>query len=651
MQFKYPEIFYFLFVLIIPIIVHLFQLQKFKKIAFTNVQFLQKISLETRKSSRLKKLLILATRLLALIAILFTFSQPYFSENKSDVINHNYIYLDNSLSLNTNSKNGNELRLATQKIIQYASETDRYSLLTNDDLYSNISKKELDDLLKNINFSSKKNNLSEKVIAIESQKKQKTNSLNKNILISDFQNIEKNKNNEFTNVNTLFSLVKIKSDKKNNISIDSVFVNSTKTDEISITVLVRNQGEAKNNIPIALYNSSNLINKHSFSIEENQVKNIEFSISKSTKFSGIIKVTYNDIFTFDNTFYFTVNSPKKTNVLNIGKVSNSFTEIFTENDFSYRNITQQNINYNLIPNQQLIILNELENIPNVLQNSMLQFIKNGGHLLIIPNQKITIDSYNSFFDKIGRGKISSRNKDSLKITQINFNHPLFTSVFSKEVTNFQYPTAYYSYQNNLKGDKIISFENQSAFFQEIENPFSKVYWFASSLDNQSTNFSKSPLIVPTLFNIARQSLEISKPYYILQEENNIDIQNSIQKDEVLTITNGFDSFIPLQQSFANKIIFTTNENPKSAGFYKVIFQKDTIETLAFNVSSCESLLTFKDVKTLSKTNNNIVIYDSIESLFKEINKKNEVQWLWKLFLTIAIVSLLLEILILKFFRT
>ena len=142
MQFKYPEIFYFLFVLIIPIIVHLFQLQKFKKIAFTNVQFLQKISLETRKSSRLKKLLILATRLLGIIAILFTFSQPYFSENKSDVKNHNFIYLDNSLSLNTNSKNGNELRLAAQKIIQYASETDRYSLLTNDDLYSNISKKD-----------------------------------------------------------------------------------------------------------------------------------------------------------------------------------------------------------------------------------------------------------------------------------------------------------------------------------------------------------------------------------------------------------------------------------------------------------------------------------------------------------------------------
>ena len=37
MQFKHPELLYALFLLIIPIIVHLFQLRKFQKEAFTNV--------------------------------------------------------------------------------------------------------------------------------------------------------------------------------------------------------------------------------------------------------------------------------------------------------------------------------------------------------------------------------------------------------------------------------------------------------------------------------------------------------------------------------------------------------------------------------------------------------------------------------------
>lgn len=82
MQFKHPEILYFLALLIIPILVHLFQLQRFVKVPFTNVAFLQKLAIQTRKSSRIKKWLILTTRLLSLSALIFAFTQPYFS-NKS----------------------------------------------------------------------------------------------------------------------------------------------------------------------------------------------------------------------------------------------------------------------------------------------------------------------------------------------------------------------------------------------------------------------------------------------------------------------------------------------------------------------------------------------------------------------------------------
>jgi hypothetical protein len=45
----------------------------------------------------------------------------------------------------------------------------------------------------------------------------------------------------------------------------------------------------------------------------------------------------------------------------------------------------------------------------------------------------------------------------------------------------------------------------------------------------------------------------------------------------------------------------------------------------------------------------VTIATSIPTIFKEINKKYEVHWLWKWFLTLAIVSLLLELLILKFY--
>ena len=74
MQFKHPEILYALLLLVIPIIVHLFQLRRFQKVPFTNVAFLKEITLQTRKSSTIKKWMTLITRLfLFTIAIALKF--------------------------------------------------------------------------------------------------------------------------------------------------------------------------------------------------------------------------------------------------------------------------------------------------------------------------------------------------------------------------------------------------------------------------------------------------------------------------------------------------------------------------------------------------------------------------------------------------
>ena len=80
-------------------------------------------------------------------------------------------------------------------------------------------------------------------------------------------------------------------------------------------------------------------------------------------------------------------------------------------------------------------------------------------------------------------------------------------------------------------------------------------------------------------------------------------------------------------------------------------KKDTLKTLAFNNPKDESSMTFLNTKSLAKNNKNISTSNSIKEHFQEINEKSEVHWLWKWFLTLAIVSLLLEILILKFFKS
>jgi len=649
MYFKYPGIFYFLIVLVIPIIIHLFNLQNFKRVAFTNVQFLKRVKLESRKSSKIKKLIILTLRLISFLALLFTFSQPYYSDKKINENTHNFIYLDNSMSLNTNEENGNKLNIAVQEIIQFAPKKATYSLLTNDEFLSNISKEEMNIYLKNINFSTKKIYFGDKIKTLESKIINKTNNVSKIILISDFQQFIKKNNYKFTNVNTPFYVINPDLKKKNNISVDSVFIKTNDRKGNSISVVIKNQGKEKKDIPIALYNDTNLLNKQSFSVKKDRTKTIEFPITNLDRLKGKIEITYNDVFLFDNIFYFTLDTPKKTSVLTIGQNSTFLSRIFTKDDFLLTSTSADQINYNLIPSQQLIILNQLQNISDILNNSLQQFIKGGGHLLIIPNKNIKISSYNSFLKTFNKGFIRKNNSDTLKITDINFEHPIFNNVFSKKVTNFQYPFVSQFYNHNFSGPTILSFQNNSSFLKEINNSFSKIYFFSSSLDKKSTNFFNSPLIVPILFNIAKQSLEIDKPYYILQEKNMIEINKKINKNQLIKISNSKNSFIPQQKTSSNKISLYTNKEPIEKGFYTISLEKDTLKTIAFNISPKESLLSFQNLSNIQ--NKNILAYDSIKELFTEINEKNKVQWLWRLFLTIAIVSLLLEILILKFFKT
>jgi hypothetical protein len=644
MYFKNPEILYFLALLIIPILVHLFQLQKFVKIPFSNVAFLQKIQQQTRKSSRIKKWLILATRLLLVSGIIFAFSQPYFGNINKGEKQHSFLYLDTSLSTSTKGEKGNLLQVAIQEIIESTALNNRYSLLTNTNFHKDLSKDELKNVLLKVEKTAKKLDLETVFLKIAQEEKTRTNTLNENILISDFQGTYKNK---FTNVTTAFSAVQLIPSKKNNVSIDSVFVSIENNNSFRVHALVTNQGVEKENLPIALFNGEKLISKQTFFIAKDSQKTIEFNVQNSASFAGKLALSFTDAFLFDNQYFFNLNNSAKIRVLSLGKKADFLSKIYTKETFTYRHSTPQNINYNSIQKQQLIVLNELENIPEILMKSLVNFSKNGGSIALIPNEKINLASYNLFLKTLKLGKMESMKKDTLKITTIHYNHPIFENVFSEKITNFQYPEVHNYYPILANTSKIVSFENNTPFISQLGN--SNFYYISSALHKKNSNFLNSPLIVPVFFNFGNKSFQYPKLAYRIDQENIFEIETQIGKDEILTISNALTSFIPLQQTLQNKVIITTKEQPLETGFYAILKQKKEIKKIAFNAPKEESLLRYLDLNTFKKRYKNSSISLSVKDVFEKINKKNEVHWLWKWFLALAIVSLFLEILILKFY--
>ena len=644
MQFKNPEILYFLALLIIPVLIHLFQLQKFVKVPFTNVAFLQKIQQQTRKSSRIKKWLILASRLLLLTAVIFAFSQPYFSNKDRLKKQHTFIYLDNSLSTNSRGEKGDLLKVAVQEIIENTAAENAYSLRTNADFYKDLNKENLKKILLKVVKTPKKLNLSSILLQIDQENKLRSNTSNKSVLISDFQTSYPKK---FTNVTTPFSVIKLEATKKDNLSIDSVFINNKNANNFTVNVILRNQGPKKNKVPIAIFNGEKLISKQSFLIEKDVQKTIAFTIANASNILGKIELNLPDTYLHDNQYYFTLNNNEKTPILTIGMNAPFLSKIYTQKEFKLTNSLPENVNYNTLQNQQLIVLNELENIPVILINSLVKFSKNGGTIVIIPNEKITISSYNQLLKKLNLGAIEPVRKDTLKITEINYTHPIFKNVFSKEVKNFQYPSvqSHYPYRGALS--KIVSFQNNTAFISQLAN--SKTYYISSALNKNNSNFLNSPLIVPIFYNFGELSFKQSKLAYRIDQENTIAIATKMGKDEILVIAKNNASFIPLQQTYQNKVVIKTKEQPLVAGFYAVLKENINIKDLAYNYPKEESLLNFRDVNVIKRNNKNSTISSSIREVFEEINKNNEVHWLWKWFLALAFVSLLLELLILKFY--
>ena len=132
MQFKHPEILWALFLLVIPILIHLFQLRRFTKTPFTNVAMLQKVVSESRKSNTLKKWLLLITRLLLFAAIIIAFAQPFIATNTALQKKETVVYLDDSFSMQAKNNGISLLEKAVQDFIKNIGADTEFSLFTNE---------------------------------------------------------------------------------------------------------------------------------------------------------------------------------------------------------------------------------------------------------------------------------------------------------------------------------------------------------------------------------------------------------------------------------------------------------------------------------------------------------------------------------------
>lgn len=249
------------------------------------------------------------------------------------------------------------------------------------------------------------------------------------------------------------------------------------------------------------------------------------------------------------------------------------------------------------------------------------------------------------------GKISAKIENEHQIIAINYEHPLIADVFEKKVTNFQYPKTALYYQNNFKNSStILKFDNNSPFISATKTKNGTFYWISSPLNKGISDFTQSPLVVPVFYNFAKNSLKTGQLYYTIAPENEIVITAPIGKDEILKISNETNAFIPLQKVSQNKVELTLLDVMLQSGFYKISKNEDVLKTISLNYNREESDTNYADLKSMVGNAENVHVSSSIDDLFNEIGNQQKINLLFKWFLAFSVLFLLIEMLLLKYFK-
>lgn len=682
MSFVFPTFLYALFAILIPVIIHLFNFRKYKKIYFTNVKFLRELKQESQSKSRLKEILILISRILAISALVFAFAQPVLVNDTAKVKTGNKaigIYIDNSFSMEGVNKNGSLLENAKKRakeIVAAFGNADKFMLLTNDFEGKHqrfLSKEEMNDAVDEVKISSAVKSLSS---AIKRQQDflrgAKLNDM-RSFVLSDFQKPTSDFKNFPNDTLITTSLIAVNANNSDNIYIDTCWFETP----------VQQKGVIQK-LNIRIYNKSNKViengtirltinNKQtglaSFNAEAQSKTETQLTFECKEEGFNYCSLKLDDYpITFDDELFFTFNSKLNIQTLVINGKSSETGSYFktlmqTDSLFSFYENNESSIDYGLFGKANLIILNEVENFSSGLISEINKYMQAGGHLVLIPAKKMEVSSYSEFYKALSLPAPGNADTTTLKIEKTDFKTGFYEGVFDKIDERIDLPVIKKRFITNLSSRSnlkpILKLMNGETWLGELDYNGSKLYLFSGPLDVASSNFCKHALFVPTIYKMAINSLKAVPPYYYTQNNSVIQINAMSNKGDEpfhLKSLNNKSDVIPEIRVGNNRLNIFTQGQIVEPGFYNLTLQTQTLQALAFNFNRLESGLEFytNDEMENNLGENHLVSYKTIiageKTLTSSVAEISGNTKLWKLFVILTLIFVAIEIALIRFLK-
>lgn len=657
----------------IPIAIHLFNLRRYRVIYFSNVDQLQELQQETRKQSRLRELLILAARVLAVVFLVLAFAQPVIPHKNSVLTKGEKavsVYVDNSFSMENADGEETMLDLAVRKAREIASAygpDDQYQLLTNDMAGSQfrwLSKEEFLAALEAVAVSPASPMLSSVAQRQQDFLRTMPGADKMAYLISDFQQSSADFA-AFPHDSTIHSaLVPLVARQTDNLYLDTLMLNAPAYypgNTATVTVRLRNVGTTRlEDVPLRLYVNGKERTMTTATLEPGGDASavMSFAVDQVGQLNGSVVATDFPV-CFDDTLFFSINVRERIRVLEVdGAEPNSALRKLFANDSSvdFRSLSIKSLDYSLLDGQNMIVLNEVGDLPSGLVQTLLDFAEMGGSLVVVPSDKGDLSGLNALLSAFHAPTLKPYKGTKAKVGKVNFDNALFRNVFDSKVDNMETPSVegYCPFESTggTVCESLMRFVSGSDYLAVTQIGAGKLYLFAAPLRGESTDFVHQALFVPTLFNMALFTLPAGAPYALLGADEPVML--SMAAAEVCHLRNeeGTVDFIPDIRRMNGRSHLFVHSDPRTAGFYTLTSNQDR-EGLAFNYSRRESVMEFyapAELRRLLKDNG----MDCIEvasnqqkSMEDYIRAQHDGTPLWRWCLLLALLFLGSEIALIR----
>ncbi len=625
MTFLNPAVLFGLLAASIPILIHLLNLRKLKKIEFSTLTFLKELQKNRIRKIKLKQWLLLALRVLVILLLVFAFARPTLegvaiggttSAAKTTAV----FILDDTFSMSVVDANGsylNQAKSSIQQLIRNLQEGDEASLIlvsgkNKDDIKTSANLQELISKVDIVEPAYSSNYLHNSIVKA-SEVLSGSKNFNKEIYIfSDFQKSRISEEGSLSDLSQLLNeKVKIYSFDYSgkdvyNVGIDDIKVETRifeKDKPVTFNVTVTNySSDEVKNLVVSLFINNERTAQQSVSLAAgaSSVVTME-ALVKQTGYNNIFAEIEDDEIIQDNRRYTNIFIPDKIHLIifydkeddsqfvNLALESSGNNETF---EVLKKNLSQfASVSLNQF---EVVFVIGAENLTNI--ERLKQFIENGGGLFLFPGSETSEISFQNLLSEINLPSVQgSFGKINNKENVVNFDkkdleHPVFQDIFTEGIKrNIESPEINYHFKINSegKGTTIISLMDGSSFLSEYKIGKGKVFLCSTSPVLSWSDFPLKgifpPLINKSVFYLA--SKNETEKNYLSGETIDINLgKRSISRIKI-ELPDKTDEFIN-PESISND--FISFNKTDFAGIIKTYSGEELINEISVNHNPLES---------------------------------------------------------------